>query len=386
MAIIKDVSKRKLYENTLLQKEEEMSWAQEIGNFGHWRKNIQDNTLFWSDALFRLHGLDPKLDILTPERARNFTVEEDREKLSAVIDLTVSSQKAQNYEVTIQQENGEKRILAGSIQPEFGINGAVVSIFGVSQDVTRQRRIEETFRQSQKMEAIGQLTGGVAHDFNNLLAIIHGNAELLIELANGVSPSEKRQLEAILKASERGADLTASLLAFSRKQILKSTTVKLDKKIQEAIEFLQRTLGRKIELKSLSDKTLWSCHVDVDQVENALLNLALNARDAMPEGGTLTIETRNTVCEQKSTGDIDEFKAGQYVVLSVTDTGLGISKSNLKRVFDPFYTTKDTGKGTGLGLSMVYGFAKQSGGQATITSTKGSGTTVRIYLPRVLEG
>ncbi|MEH6404059.1 MAG: PAS domain S-box protein [Sneathiella sp.] len=385
VVIIKDASKRRLYENTLLQKEEEMSWAQEIGNFGHWRKNVLDDTLFWSDGLFRLHGMDPKLDTLTLERARNFIVEEDRVKLRNQIDQTVATQKMHHFEVTIQQDDGEKRILAGSIQPEFGADGSVVSVFGVSQDVTRQRMMEENFRQSQKMDAIGQLTGGVAHDFNNLLAIIQGNTELLLELTVGIGPNEKRQLEAILKASERGADLTTSLLAFSRKQILRSTTVKLDEQIQNVTDFLQRTLGQKIQLKSLNDDQLWPCHVDADQVENALLNLALNARDAMPEGGTLTIETKNIICEQKSTGDIDEFKAGNYVVLCVTDTGSGIEKDDLKRVFDPFFTTKDAGHGSGLGLSMVYGFAKQSGGQATVTSTKGSGTTVKIYLPKILD-
>ena len=244
--------------------------------------------------------------------------------------------------------------------------------------VEARRVVEEQLHQSQKMEAVGQLTGGVAHDFNNLLMVIAGNLEL-IENRAADKESVRELALAARSAAERGASLTAQLLAFSRKQKLHPKPVHANALIRDFQKLLRRAVGATCEVKFVADDHLWACHVDQSQLEAALLNLTLNARDAMPDGGTLEIELRNVVLGDDS---IPGVAAGPYVRLSVIDTGCGIAPKNLDRVFDPFFTTKEVGKGTGLGLSMVYGFVRQSGGHVAIESAVGQGTTVRLYLPR----
>ncbi|MDJ0611954.1 MAG: PAS domain S-box protein [Kiloniellales bacterium] len=258
-----------------------------------------------------------------------------------------------------------------------GIGGLVFT----SRDVTAQVELEEHLRQAQKMEAVGQLTGGVAHDFNNILGIVMGNLEIAKDrLAPGSDLS--RYLESAIQATQRGATLTQRLLAFSRKQPLKPESVHVDRLTQSMSDMLRRSLGETIEIEIAGDAGLWPCRVDPGQLENALLNLAINARDAMPEGGKLTIEASNTRIGDDYTSAQDELEPGQYVQVAVTDNGVGIPADVIERVFDPFFTTKEVGRGSGLGLSMVYGFAKQSGGHASIDSEQGRGTTIKLYLPR----
>jgi signal transduction histidine kinase len=246
------------------------------------------------------------------------------------------------------------------------------------QGVEARRLIEEQLHQSQKMEAVGQLTGGVAHDFNNLLMVIAGNLEL-IEHRAADKDSVRELAQAARNAAERGASLTAQLLAFSRRQKLNPKPVHANALIRDFQKLLRRAVGEGCEVKLVANDRLWPCHVDPSQLEAALLNLTLNARDAMPDGGMLEIELQNVTLGEDS---IPGVAAGPYVRLSVTDTGCGIAPKDLDRVFDPFFTTKEVGKGTGLGLSMVYGFVRQSGGHVAIESTVGVGTTVRLYLPK----
>ena len=248
-------------------------------------------------------------------------------------------------------------------------------------DITERKHMEEQLRQAQKMEAVGQLTGGVAHDFNNLLAVMLGNLELIRDHVDADS-AVSAMIDRSVKASERGAALTHRLLAFSRKQTLLPTTIDLNKLALGMTDMLRRTLGETIEIKSSEADNLWLCHADQSQLENVLLNLAINARDAMPEGGLLTIETANKSLSDEYAAAQAEVEPGDYVMLGVSDTGSGMAKDTLQHIFEPFYTTKELGKGTGLGLSMVYGFAKQSGGNVTIYSEPGDGTTVKLYLPR----
>ena len=248
-------------------------------------------------------------------------------------------------------------------------------------DVTERLRIEQVARQAQKMEAIGHLTGGVAHDFNNLLQVIASNLDLMAR------HQEDRDLLAThIKyasgAAERGAKLTRQLLAFARRQPLEPVVVNLGKRVRAMGDLLHRTLGETIEIETIVDAGLWNTFVDVNQVENAILNLAVNARDAMPAGGKLTIELANAVLDEKYARLHEEVTPGQYVMLAVTDTGAGMPAEVAARAFEPFFTTKPEGQGTGLGLSMVYGFVKQSSGHAKIYSEIGLGTTIRIYLPR----
>jgi len=248
-------------------------------------------------------------------------------------------------------------------------------------EITTRTDAEEKLRHAQKMEAVGQLTGGVAHDFNNLLAVIQGNAELL---QNYPGMGDDTGLTAIVRSVDRGTDLTNRLLAFSRRQKLEPVPVNLDDLIAGMRLMLARTLGENIEIEWLPNKELGAACVDAGQLENALLNLVINARDAMPQGGRVTIETENVVLNERDLEGRDDALPGSYVMLTVRDAGMGIPKNHLTRVFEPFFTTKDVGTGSGLGLSMVYGFVMQSGGHVTIDSEVGNGTAVHLYLPRFL--
>lgn len=248
-------------------------------------------------------------------------------------------------------------------------------------DVTRRLQAEQILRQSQRMEAIGHLTGGVAHDFNNLLQVIASNLDLLRQDIESDGKAAQRLRNAIA-GTERGAKLTAQLLAFARRQPLDPRVVNLGRLVRDVGDLLKRSLGDRIEVEAMVSGGLWNTAVDPSQVENAILNLAINARDAMPDGGKLTIEVSNAVLDDAYAFEHDEVAPGQYVLLAVSDTGVGIAPEIKDRVFEPFFTTKPEGQGTGLGLSQVYGFVKQSGGHIKVYSEQGRGTTVKIYLPR----
>jgi signal transduction histidine kinase len=250
-------------------------------------------------------------------------------------------------------------------------------------DITERVLAERTARDAQRLQAMGQLTGGIAHDFNNLLTVILGNLErLAVKL--GDHSSNLPQIERAVWATKRGAALTQQLLAFARKQPLAPQPIDVSAMLPDIANLLQRTLGEHIELRVVDTAGLWLAMADPAQVENAMLNLALNARDAMPGGGRLTIELANKVLDTDYAGQHAEVTAGDYVMLGVSDTGTGMPPDVLARAFEPFFTTKAEGKGTGLGLAMVFGFAKQSGGHVKIYSEPGEGTTVRLYLPRAI--
>ena len=237
------------------------------------------------------------------------------------------------------------------------------------------------------MEAVGQLTGGIAHDFNNLLTVVTGNIDMAsrsLEAGGTQDPRARRALENAMKGAERAASLTQRLLAFSRRQPLAPKSIDVDKLVMGMSDMLNRALGEIIKLEIVTSPGLWHVEADPNQLESAILNLAVNSRDAMPQGGELVIETTNARLDQEYCAAHAEVAPGQYVVIAVTDTGEGMPKHMQERVFEPFYTTKEPGKGTGLGLSMVYGFVKQSGGHIKIYSEDGQGTTIKIYLPRLL--
>jgi nitrogen-specific signal transduction histidine kinase/CheY-like chemotaxis protein len=246
-------------------------------------------------------------------------------------------------------------------------------------DVTEARRRDAANHQAQKMEALGQLTGGIAHDFNNLLTVVLGSAELLRE-----TEDRKRQqhlAETILRAAERGSELSRRLLAFARRQPLAPRTIDFNRLVGGMQGLLTQTLGEHIDIRFIPDPKLLPAHIDGGQLETAILNLAINARDAMPAGGRLTIETRNVTLERGYPTGPGEPPPGDYVTVAVSDTGTGMTAEVKARAFDPFFTTKDVGKGSGLGLSMVYGFARQSGGFVTLYSEPSIGTTVKLYFP-----
>ncbi len=261
-------------------------------------------------------------------------------------------------------------------------------------EVTLRRETQETLRQAQKIEAVGQLTGGIAHDFNNLLTIIIGNLDTLKRrLADTAQQTDVATLAAALakpvdlalQGARSAAQLTHRLLAFSRRQALDPTRVDLNRLVAGMSDLLRRTLGETINIETILAAGLWPTFVDTNQVENALINLCVNARDAMPEGGRLTIETANTYLDDAYARQFGDVTPGQYALLSVTDTGSGIPSELMERAFEPFFTTKPAGQGSGLGLAMVHGFIKQSGGHIRIYSEVGQGTTVKLYMPRLLQ-
>ncbi|HBF98816.1 MAG TPA: hypothetical protein DDW95_09725 [Alphaproteobacteria bacterium] len=285
--------------------------------------------------------------------------------------------------------NGRAKGKKALLPHAFTINdqlGNVKNVVLMQVDVTDRVNAEEQLRQAQKMEAVGQLTGGVAHDFNNILAIIQGNLDLLHEKLGklpDMSPENLlRYVDTALEAGDRAATLTQRLLAFSRKQTLAPQSLNANEIIDGIAEMLRRTLGEQIEISYLLRDQLWHCNVDRTQLENALLNLALNARDAMPRGGRLTLKTDNVLLEQNDIIEHQQIEAGGYVKLSVQDTGFGMAPETLSRAVEPFFTTKGVGEGSGLGLSMVAGFVQQSGGHFEMESKLGEGTTAHIYLPR----
>lgn len=303
---------------------------------------------------------------------------EDRERVFNEWNLAATERKPFSMQYRFRGPDGRVTHVIGQAAEKTDLNQNVTGYVGSITDITTHKELEEQLLQAQKMEAVGQLTGGVAHDFNNLLAVIQGNAEFLADQLG----TDDAMAQAILRASTRGAELTQRLLAFSRRQPLRPKVIDLTQLVEDMRDLLIRTLGAPIEVKILSSADLSPTLADPGQVENVLLNLAINARDAMPDSGALTIECTNARIDDEYVADNPEAMAGDYVVLAVSDTGTGMSKEVIEHAFEPFFTTKDVGQGSGLGLSMIYGFAKQSGGHVAIYSEVGRGTTVKLYLPR----
>jgi PAS domain S-box-containing protein len=297
------------------------------------------------------------------------------------------TEKTFSFENSLRTQSGDYRTLSWTAVNAEGL------LYFVARDITDQRkqadaltRAEDALRQSQKMEAVGQLTGGLAHDFNNLLTGISGSLELLqIRVSQGRYKDMERYISTAQGASKRAAALTHRLLAFSRRQTLDPKATDVNQLVAGMKDLINNTVGPTVETRIIEAESLWTTLVDRNQLENALLNLCINARDAMPNGGRLTIETVNSSFDQRVSATL-EMRPGDYVILLVSDTGTGMTDEVIQRAFDPFYTTKPLGQGTGLGLSMIYGFAKQSGGQVRISSKVGEGTTIQLFLPRHDEG
>ena len=288
----------------------------------------------------------------------------------------VDGKPIRDLDVRVRAKDGSYRNFNWTATPKQDV------FFAVGRDVTDAKRLEEELRQSQKMEAVGQLTGGLAHDFNNLLTGITGGLELLdTRLQQGRAADARRYIAAAQGAAKRAAALTHRLLAFSRRQTLEPKPVDANRLIGDLQELVGRTVGPAIRVRVVSAPNLWPTLVDANQLENALLNLCINARDAMPDGGKLVIETANRELDERG-ARLRDLAPGSYVSLCVTDSGTGMPPDVIARAFDPFFTTKPLGQGTGLGLSMVYGFVRQSGGQVRIHSQPGHGTTVCLFLPR----
>jgi PAS domain S-box-containing protein len=296
----------------------------------------------------------------------------------------MAGERLQDLQMRWWHRDGRRLDVVHSGAPVREAGGRIAAAVYVSEDVTDKRKLERQLAQSQKMEAVGQLTGGIAHDFNNILTVITGTIEIL---ADGVA--EQPELASIAKlideAATRGAELTRQLLAFARKQPLRPQETDINVLTTQAASLLRPTLGEQVEIESVLEAEAWPALIDRGQLVTAIINLGINARDAMPGGGKLTLETANVMLDEGYARLNPDVHAGPYVMVAVSDTGTGIPAALLDKVLEPFFTTKEVGKGTGLGLSMVYGFVKQSGGHIKIYSEEGHGTSIKLYLPRASD-
>jgi len=342
---------------------------------------------------------DGVIQSFNPEAARIFGYSEDEAVgLNVSVLMPEAEQAAHDGHIARYLATGEGKVVGkrarellgrrkdGKVFPlELGIArmsaGGRTSFVGSIHDISERKAVEENLRQAQKMETLGQLTGGVAHDINNMLMSMQLNMQL-VEDKVASDPEASECMQAALDALKRGAELTDRLLAFSRKQPLQPKVTNVNGLVGETLQLLRRTLQASVGVNTSLADGAWSIEVDPSQLTNAIVNLAINARDAMPDGGTLTVETSNIQLDEDYTARYEALKPGDYVLIAVSDTGTGMSPAVVERAFDPFFTTKPIGKGSGLGLSMVYGFVKQSGGHVKIYSEVGRGTTVKMFFPR----
>ena len=387
--ITRDLTERRAAEEALRQSEQQFRLlVQGVADYAIYMLDPSGRVSSWNPGAERIKGYTAGEAI--GRHFSQFYNEDDRAAGLPAIGLATAEREGRwETEGWRVRKDGSRFWAHVVIDCIRGDDGEVVGFAKITRDITErregQRALEEAREalfQSQKIEALGQLTGGVAHDFNNLLTVIIGGLDTLKRSEPQETVRRNRALDMSLHAAERAASLTSRLLAFSRRQPLQPTPTDLNILVRDMTELLHRTLGEAVELEGVLAPRLWSVEVDQNQVESAILNLAVNARDAMPAGGKLTIETGNTFLDESYSAKDAEVLPGQYAVVAVSDTGLGMTKEIMARVFEPFYTTKEVGRGTGLGLSMVYGFVKQSGGHVTIYSEVGQGTTVKLYFPR----
>jgi PAS domain S-box-containing protein len=329
-------------------------------------------------------GYSPEEFASNPRLWLDMVVPEDRGKVLAQVDELVGNGSARSIEYRIVRKDGVARLVRSTPVPQYGSDGALVGYDGLLQDVTDLRVLEDQLAQAQKLQSIGRLAGGVAHDFNNLLTAILGNAELALLDLSDDQPAQESVRE-IVKAAERAASLTRQLLSFARKQIIDPVPLDLSAVVAGSIEMLRRLLGEDVEIMAELDEGLDIVKADPGQVQQLLVNLTVNARDAMPDGGRLAIETANLTVGDEYRSVHPDVAPGRYATLAVTDTGTGMGEDVLAHLFEPFFTTKRQGEGTGLGLATCHGIVEQSGGRIWVHSEVGLGTTVTVLLP-VAEG
>ena len=368
---------------TLAESEQSVKVADWLAKLGTFNYRPQDAVPQCSPNLYEFFGLDPADP--SPKYMEALAMLSPANQVAVAAILTpAGGRETFTLRLEISRPDGPHRICWAEGRSEFNAAGELIAVTGVCQDVTEREAVAAQLQQAQKMEAVGQLTGGLAHDFNNLLAVIVGNLDIIEEVLAD-DPVTKEFASTALAAALRGAELTKQLLAFSRRQPLNPQQLDLNALLAGMESMWSRTLGEAITLRLHQAPDLWATLADGSQVESAVLNLAINGRDAMPEGGLLTVETCNVQLDETSAELGQHVPAGDYAMIAVSDSGHGIPAEMLASVFEPFFTTKDVGKGSGLGLSMVYGFAKQSGGHVQIYSEVGVGTTVKLFLPRAKQ-
>ncbi len=390
-AIFENVTERKQFNASLLASEANLAKAQQIAHLGSWdltiskEGSVNDGQLRWSDEVFRIFGYEPGQIEVNSEVFFNAVHPDDRANVTAAIAMALRDGEDYRVDHRILRPDGTERFVhehSEIIRDDD--TGEVLRMVGTVQDITTEKELGEQLRQSQKMEAIGVLAGGIAHDFNNLLTAINGYSALTLKKMAPDDPC-RHNIEEVKNAGDRAAELTSQLLAFSRKQVLQPSVVNLNAVISNIQNMLRRIIRENIELRVVLDSNLGNVRADAGQIEQVIMNLAINARDAMPKGGTLTIETSNVHLDEQYVSHHIAIAPGDFVRMTVTDTGEGIDEATRSHIFDPFFTTKEVGKGTGLGLSTVYGVVQQSGGDVTVHSELAHGTTFTIYLPAVSD-
>ena len=369
------------WNEALREREAQLKGAQRIARVGSAWWDIRTGAIEWSDELYRIYGVSREAFTPTPAAILGMLHADDRDRLSADGDLVAQGECPEPCEYRVVRPDGVARRFYREWGPVFDEAGVLHAFISSVQDITERRQTEDQLRQAQKMEAIGNLTGGMAHDFNNLLGVVIGNLDLVRELKSTDTDTAELLQEA-LDAALRGAELTRRLLAFARQQPLQPRPIEVNALVSNITRLLRRTLGENIEISlELADEA-WPTVADPAQLEASLLNLANNSRDAMTSGGRITVRTANRRLDDDYAELHAEVVAGDYVMIEVSDSGTGMPPDVINRIFEPFFTTKEQGRGTGLGLAMVFGFMKQSGGHINVYSELGVGTTFRLYLPR----
>ncbi len=358
--------------------------SQQAARLGSFTINVETGANRLSNEMIALIGMADA--IVQPNLAmfEKMIEPQDRDRFSEAVELAKLGHNSPGFEIAYKTlVTGDLNYFEVKIEADRNSQGDVETIFGTCQCVTERKTLERKYLQAQKMEAVGQLTGGVAHDFNNLLMVVIGNLQLVEQLVKNDERALKR-IRAAADAAERGSELTKRMLAFSRQQTLQNKNLDVNSLVGRMSDILHHAVGASVSLEIQPAGDIWPIKADATMLETAILNLCITARDAMlPKGGRLTIETANRVLDAAWCKEMEDIQPGEYVEIAVTDTGCGIAPENLEKVFQPFFTTKGPEAGSGLGLSMIYGFAKQSGGHIKIYSEVGHGTTMRMFLPRL---
>ena len=379
--VLRDVSEQQAAKRALDDAEARMRFAMEASRVGTWEVSFATGVSRWSDMLEVLHGIPVGSFGGTLEAFLERIHPEDRASVKGEIERATREHTDSNILYRTVWPDGSVHWISGVGRTFYDEHGAPVRSAGIGLDVTERRALEEQYRQSQKMEAIGQLAGGVAHDFNNLLTVIRGFGSMLAEsIAPGTNQHD--EIKEILRAADRAAALTRQLLAFSRRQVLAPRPLMIAESLRTVEPMLRRLIGEHIDFVVRANPDVGQIVADPGQIEQVVMNLCVNARDAMPDGGTLVVEVTNVDLGPSHERRGTDLLAGSYVMLSVTDNGVGMDAATTSRIFEPFFTTKGPGKGTGLGLSTIHGIVQQSGGTITVFSQPGQGSTFRAYFPR----